>query len=91
MEIEEPVSGRYAPAFHFHATLASVLGPTLIRDEVVQVRESREKRLLAAPGMMKALHYEQFPLDGVMGLIQQGTRGRHLWVCKDHIPAGLGG
>ena len=44
LEIEELVSGRDASAFHFHATLASVFGPTLIRDEVVQV--------LAAPGMM---------------------------------------
>ena len=38
---------RYSPAFHFHPTLARMLGATLIRDQVVQVREPREKRLLA--------------------------------------------
>ena len=35
MEIEEPVAGRYASAFHFYATLARVLGPTLIRNDVI--------------------------------------------------------
>jgi hypothetical protein len=56
LDIEEPVAGRYTSAFHFRATLASMLGPTLIGDEVVQVREAGEKRLLAATGMMEALH-----------------------------------
>ncbi len=38
LRIEEPVfSGNY-PAFHFRATLAGMLGPTLIRHQVVQVR-----------------------------------------------------
>jgi transposase len=69
LQIEEPVCGGYSAAFHFHATLAGMLGPTLIRDEIVQVGEPREKRLLAAPGMMESLHHEQFPADGVMGLI----------------------
>jgi len=46
-----------------------VLRPTLIRDEVVQVGEPREKRRLAATGMMAALHHAQFPVEGVMGLI----------------------
>jgi hypothetical protein len=89
LDIEEPVSGRYASVFHFHATLASMLGPALIRDEVVQVGESREKRLLAATGMMEALHGEQFPLDGVMGLIQQGTGRGHLRGREHHIPPRL--
>jgi hypothetical protein len=39
--------------------------------------------------MMKALHREQFPLDGVMGLIQQGACGRHLRICEDHMPPRL--
>jgi hypothetical protein len=33
------------------------------------VRESRQKRLLTATGMVKAFNGEQFPLDGVMGLV----------------------
>jgi hypothetical protein len=38
LEIEEPVSGRYASTFHFHATLASVLSPTLRGDQIIEVR-----------------------------------------------------
>src|SRR5262249_51922635 len=66
-----------------------MLGSTLIRNEVVQVCEPRQKRLLAPPRMMEAVHGEQLPFDRVMGLIQQGARHRHLWVCEDRIPAGL--
>ena len=35
LEVEHPVCGGYAPSFHFHTTLTSMLGPTLIRYEVV--------------------------------------------------------
>ncbi len=38
LQIEEPVFSGDCPAFHFHATLAGMLGPTLIRHQVVQVR-----------------------------------------------------
>ena len=89
MEIEEPVCCGDAPAFDFHSTLTRMLSPTLIGDQVVQVREPREKRLLASLGMVKALHREQLPLDGVMGLIQQRARDGHPGVCKHRIPAGL--
>jgi hypothetical protein len=54
LQIEEPVCGGYAPAFHFHPTLPGMLGSTLIRDEVVQVGEPREKRPLAPLWMMEA-------------------------------------
>ncbi len=47
-----------------------MLGPTLIRDEVIQVREPCEKRLLAPFRMMKSFHRKQFSLDGVMRLIE---------------------
>src|SRR5215831_19635138 len=66
-----------------------MLSPTLIGDQVVQVREPREKRLLASLGMVKALHREQLPLEGVMGLIQQRARDGHPRVCKHRIPTGL--
>jgi hypothetical protein len=56
-------------SFHFHATLTRMLGPTLIGHQVVEVCQPREKRLLAATGMMEPLHGEQFPLDGVVGLV----------------------
>src|SRR4029434_7459019 len=69
LEIEQPVACWDGASFHFHPTLASMLGATLIRYQVVEVREPGEKRLLAAAGMMESLHREQLPLDGVMGLI----------------------
>jgi len=66
-----------------------MFGPTLIRYQVVQVREPRQKRLLTATWMVKPFHGEQLPLDSVIGLIQQGAGHRHLRVCKDRIPARL--
>jgi len=89
LEIEEPVCGGDSSALHFHATLPGMLGAPLIRDEVVQVRESRDKRLLAPVGMMEALHREQLPLDRVMGLIQESAGHGHLRVGAHGIPPRL--
>jgi hypothetical protein len=50
LDIEEPVSGWDCSTLHFHATLAGMLSATLVRNKVIEVRESREKRLLTAPG-----------------------------------------
>ena len=79
MDIEEPISGWDCSTLHFHATLAGMLSATLIRKKVIQVRKSREKRLLTATGMVQPFHGKELPLDGVMGLIQQvlvtGIRG----------------
>jgi hypothetical protein len=49
--------------------------------------EPREKRLLVTFGMMKRFHHEQFPVDGVMRLIQQRAGHRHSGVCEHHVPA----
>ncbi len=68
-----------------------MLGPTLVGYQVVQVGQSCEKRLLAATGMMEAFHCEQFPLDGVMRLIQERAGHGHLRVFEHRIPARLGG
>jgi hypothetical protein len=68
-QIEEPIMCRYSSAFHCHATLTRMLGPTLIGRQVVEMGQPREKRLLASTWMMEPLHCEQFPLDGVMGLV----------------------
>jgi hypothetical protein len=46
VDIEETILGQYASAFHFHATLASVLGPTLVRDRVVA--DTRRTRRVSA-------------------------------------------
>ena len=69
LEIEEPVWCGDSSTFHFYPTLTGMLGATLIRDEGVQVDEPREKRLLAPAWMVKLLHREQFPLDGMVRLI----------------------
>jgi len=66
-----------------------MLGSTLIRDQVVQVRKPRQKRSLTAPWMMEPLHRKQLPLDGIMGLIEQRAGHGHLRVCEDRIPASL--
>jgi hypothetical protein len=50
--VQHPLWCRYAPTFHFHLTLPHMLGATLRGAQVVQVGEPREKRLLAATGMM---------------------------------------
>jgi hypothetical protein len=89
LESNKSVSCRYAPTFHFYATLTGMLGSTLIRDEIVQVGKPRQKRLLAAIWMMESLHREEFALDSVVGLIQQGAGPWHLGVCEDGIPACL--
>src|SRR5262249_21327963 len=89
LEVEHPVCGGYAAAFHFYPTLPGMLSPTLIGHQVVQVGEPRQKRLLAPVGMMKGFHHEQLPVDGVVGLIQQRAGHGHLRVGEHRIPARL--
>ena len=66
-----------------------MLGATLIRDQVVQMGQPAQKRLLAPFGVMAAFHREQLPLDGVMGLIQQRAGDGHLRVGEHRIPPRL--
>jgi hypothetical protein len=66
-----------------------MMGAPLIRDEVVQVCQPREKRLLVAAWVVKPFHGEYIPLDGVMGLTQKHAGHRHLGVCEHGIPARL--
>ena len=35
MQVEHPVRGRDATAFHFHPTLACIQGPALVGDDVI--------------------------------------------------------
>ena len=85
LQVEHPVCGGQSPAFHFHTTLPCIVGSTLRGHQVVEVCEACQKCLLAAVGMVKPLHRKEFPLDGVMGLIQQGTDDGHLWIFEDRI------
>ena len=52
MEVEHPVCGGYAAAFHFYPTLPGMLSPTLIGHQIVQMCQPREECLLAAAWMM---------------------------------------
>jgi hypothetical protein len=89
LQVEEPVACWDCSSFDFHSTLAGMLRAPLVGYKVVQMGEPAQKRLLAAFGMMEALHHEQLPVDGVMGLIQHRARHRHLRVLKDRMPARL--
>jgi hypothetical protein len=89
LQVEHPVCGGQSPAFHFHPTLARVQGPALVRDQVVQVCQAGEKRLLIAVWMVKRFHHEQLPVHGVVGLVSQRTGRRHLGVGEHGIPAGF--
>jgi hypothetical protein len=89
LEIEQPIACRNFPSFHSHATLAGMLGATMVRDQVVQVCQPGKKRLSAPFRMMEALHRVQLPLDSVVGSIQQGAGDGHLRVFEDGILARL--
>ncbi len=60
LQIEEPVFSGDCPAFHFHATLAGMLGPTLIRHPSCTGALARDKRLLAATRMMEPFIMKSF-------------------------------
>jgi hypothetical protein len=87
LEIEQPVACGDSAAFDFHSTLAGMLGATLVRNQVVQMCQPDKKRLLAPVWMMEPFHHEQFPRNGVRGLIQQRAGDGHLRVFEHRIPA----
>src|SRR5439155_1160587 len=64
-------------------------GSALIGNQVVQVRQAGEKRHLTPTGMVEALHGKELSVHSVVGLIQEGTAGRHPEVCEHRIPADL--
>ena len=51
--------------------------------------ESCQQGLLTSPGMMDSLHGKQFPLDGIMRLLQECAGYRHLGGGEARIPAGF--
>jgi hypothetical protein len=69
VESEHPVWCEDSSAFSCHPTLPGMLDPTLIRDQVGEVREPRQKRLRTTPWMMDPVHDEQGPRDGIMRLL----------------------
>ena len=49
--------------------------------------EPCQKRLLAPAWMVKSFHCEEFPLHGVVRLVEQGAGHRHPGIFKHRIPA----
>jgi len=64
-----------------------MLGPALIRSQVVEVRYPREKRLWAAPWMMKPFHHAALSVHRVVRLIQERARHGHRWGFEPRLPA----
>ena len=64
-------------------------GAPLIRNQVVQMRQPREKGHLTPTGVMEALHHKQFAVNSIVGLIEYRAHRRHLRVFEHRIPARL--
>jgi hypothetical protein len=58
LQIEQPVACRDFASFDFHTTLPGMLGPTLVRHQIVQMGQPSQKRLVAPFGVMEAFHRE---------------------------------
>ena len=60
VQVEHPVLRRYAPTFHFHPTLTRMQGSALVGNEVIQMRQTGEKRRLTPPGWWKPFMANNF-------------------------------
>ncbi|MDH3604740.1 MAG: type IV secretory system conjugative DNA transfer family protein, partial [Candidatus Tectomicrobia bacterium] len=58
LQVEHPVRCRDVPTFDFHPIQACVLGPPLVRNQVVEMCQTRQKRRLTPIWMMEVLHRE---------------------------------
>src|SRR5207245_5610602 len=65
LQVEHPVRGREATALSFHPTLARVQGPALIGHQVVEMRQTGEKRRLTPTRMVETLQGEALAVDSV--------------------------
>jgi hypothetical protein len=57
LEIEQPVSCWDCSSLDFHTALPSMLGTPLVGDQVVEMREPSQKRLLIPFAMMETFHH----------------------------------
>ena len=55
--------------------------------QIVQVSQPHEKSPLTPTGVMETFHHKQFPIEGIVGLVQYCAHRRHLRVGKHRIPA----
>ena len=84
LQVEEPVSCRDSPAFHFYATLPRMPGPALIGHQVVEMGQPREKRLLVSTWDGETPSSRTASARWRYG---HPTGHRHLRVCEHRIPA----
>ena len=89
LEIEKPIACRHLPTLDFHSTFAAVNRPPLIRNQVRQNRKTIEENSLATGFVMKALHHEQFPVDGIMKLIDLSRGFGNVAIRKQNMPPRL--
>src|SRR5215510_4447815 len=60
---------------------------TLIRHQIVQVSQAHEKSLLPPIRVMETFHHKQFPIESIVGLVQDRAHRWHLRIGKHRIPA----
>src|SRR5215475_1300022 len=81
LQVKEPIACGDCASLNLHTTLAGMLRPTLIGDQVIEVRQPCQKRLLATPWVMKAFHRVSGCVkteDKRLGEKAQCTRGSRL-------------
>jgi hypothetical protein len=64
-----------------------MLGAPLIGHQIIQMGQTTQECLLAPIWMMKTFHHKEFPINGVMGLVQQSAGHWHLRVGEHRRPA----
>jgi hypothetical protein len=87
LQIEEPVCGGSSSTCHLSTTLTGMLGAPLSWSQVVQLGQPSQTGLLGAFGMRPGFPHAQFPLAGMLGLLQQRAGHRHRGVVEHRVPA----
>lgn len=85
--MEEPSACGQAPPLPCHTTGAGMLGPALLRSQVVEVRSPRETRVWAAPWMRNPVPHAALAVHRVGRVIQERARHGPRWGVEPRLPA----
>src|SRR5215471_10013483 len=89
LQVEHPIRCGYSPTFDFHPTLPRMHSSPLIRYQVVQVCQPRQKRLLAAACVVLSSYYILYTnARHVYRLICLQSTGRILWSTSCLVSCG---
>ena len=88
-KVSKPILRRNLPTLHFNGTLPAIYCPPLVGNQVHQDCQAVEEEKLTPILMMKPLHHEQFPVDGIVNLIHLSRRFGNVGVVKQDVPARL--